>query len=70
MAMKLSALIERDHATGLLVGTVPGIPAAHTQGKTIEDVCANLEEVIGLLNSQDALRPESEFIATISVTMA
>ena len=47
--MNLNAIIERDLETGLLVGSVPGIPGAHTQGETIEEVQANLVEVIALL---------------------
>jgi predicted RNase H-like HicB family nuclease len=49
VGMNLNAVIERDLATGLLVGSVPGIPGAHTQGETIEEVRANLAEVIELL---------------------
>ncbi|WP_142085546.1 type II toxin-antitoxin system HicB family antitoxin [Acidovorax temperans] len=68
--MNFNAVIERDLETGLLVGRVPGIPGAHTQGETIEEVRANLAEVIELLQSQGALEPESEFIATTSLMVA
>lgn len=68
--MLLNAVIERDLETGLLVGSVPGIPGAHTQGRSIEEVRANLKEVLELLKAQDALRPESEFIATTALTLA
>jgi len=68
--MNFNAVIERDLETGLLVGSVPGIPGAHTQGETVEEVRANLAEVIELLRSQDALEPESEFIATTSLMVA
>ena len=68
--MNLNAVIERDLATGLLVGSVPGIPGAHTQGETIEEVRTNLAEVIKLLQSEDALEPESEFIATTALMVA
>ena len=50
--MNLNAVIERDLATGILVGSVPGIPGAHTQGETIEEVRANLAEVIALLQAE------------------
>ena len=33
-----SIQIERDPDTELLVGHVPGVPGAHTQGETIEGV--------------------------------
>ena len=68
--MNFNAIIERDLETGLLVGSVPGIPGAHTQGETIEEVRANLAEVIELLQSEDALTPESEFIATTALMVA
>lgn len=68
--MNLNAVIERDLATGLLVGSVPGIAGAHTQGGTIEEVRTNLIEVIELLRAEDALEPESEFIATMPLMVA
>jgi predicted RNase H-like HicB family nuclease len=70
LGMNLNAVIERDLATGLLVGSVPGIPGAHTQGETIEEVRINLAEVISLLRTEDALEPESEFIATTALMVA
>ncbi len=63
-AMILNAVIERDLKTGLLVGSVPGVPGAHTQGETVEEVRSNLLEVLALLREQGALHPESEFIGT------
>lgn len=57
--MSLHAVIERDLETGLLVGSVPGIPGAHTQGETMEEVCANLAEVLELLKQEGAMEPEA-----------
>ena len=45
----VSVLVERDQDTGLLVGHVPGIPGAHTQGETIDDILTNLSEVMEML---------------------
>ncbi len=42
----MTAYIERDPDTGLLVGTVPG---AHSQGATLDELSANLREVMDLL---------------------
>jgi predicted RNase H-like HicB family nuclease len=42
-------VIERDAQTGLFVGTVPGWPGAHSQGETLEELRANLAEVVQLL---------------------
>jgi predicted RNase H-like HicB family nuclease len=36
--MIVNAAIERDLETNLLVGSVPGIPGAHTQGETVDEV--------------------------------
>jgi predicted RNase H-like HicB family nuclease len=68
--MNWHAVIERDLETGLLVGSVPGLPGAHTQGETVEEVCQNLAEVIELLRDEGALRIESEFVATTALTVA
>ncbi len=66
----LNAVIERDLATGLLVGSIPGIPGAHTQGETLEEVQANLIEVLSLLQEQGADAAESEFVATAVLRVA
>jgi len=62
--MILNAVIERDRKTGLLVGSVPGVPGAHTQGETVEEVRSNLLDVPAILRGEGALHPESEFVAT------
>jgi predicted RNase H-like HicB family nuclease len=50
-AMKTSfqAVIERDCATGLLVGYVPRFPGAHSQGETLDELYDNLREVVAML---------------------
>ena len=44
-----TAVIERDQATGLFVGHVPGWPGAHSQGETFDELRANLHEVMQML---------------------
>ena len=44
-----SAVIERCTDTALLVGHVPGFPGAHSQGQTLDELQANLQEVIAML---------------------
>ena len=68
--MILNVVIERDIETGLLVGSVPGLPGAHTQGATVEEVRENMAEVIELLRDEGALRMESEFVATTALMVA
>lgn len=66
----LTAIIERDLETGLLVGSVPGIPGAHTQGRSVDEVRANLLEVLELLRDEGALTAETEFVATAVLRVA
>ena len=44
-----TAVVESDSATGLFVGYIPGLPGAHTQAATLEELSANLREVMDLL---------------------
>ena len=44
-----TAVIERCSDTGLLVGSVPGFPCAHTQAETLDELQQNLIEVIEML---------------------
>jgi len=43
-----TAYLEWDPETGLYVGIVPGIPGAHTQGATLDELQDNLKEVLEL----------------------
>ena len=43
-----TAYIEWDTETKLYVGIVPGIPGAHTQGATLDELQRNLREVLEL----------------------
>ena len=44
-----SAVVERCPDTGLYVGHVPGFSGVHSQAATLEELNANLREVIELL---------------------
>ena len=44
-----TAVIEKDPETDLFVGYVPGFPGAHSQGATLDELNANLKEVIEML---------------------
>ena len=43
-----TAYVEWDPETKLYVGIVPGIPGAHTQAATLDELQRNLKEVIEL----------------------
>jgi len=47
MAM-ITGYIEKDPETGLYVAIVPGIPGAHTQAQTLDELQENLREVVEL----------------------
>lgn len=64
---KFTAIIERCPETGLYVGSVPGLPGAHSQGQTIDELNANLAEVIEMLLQDGELKLESEFVGMQTV---
>jgi predicted RNase H-like HicB family nuclease len=43
-----TAYVEWDPETKLYVGVVPGIPGAHTQAATLDELRNNLKEVLEL----------------------
>ena len=50
MRMKtFTAVVERDTVTGLLIGYVPGWPGAHSQAESLDELNANLREVVAML---------------------
>ena len=65
-----SAVIERDPDTGLFVGFVPGFPGAHSQGATLDELNANLREVISMLLEDGEPSLESEFVGVQNVAVA
>jgi predicted RNase H-like HicB family nuclease len=44
-----TAVVERSPETGLFVGFIPGFPGAHTQAESLDELNANLREVLALL---------------------
>ena len=65
-----TAVIERDRATGLFVGYVPGWPGAHSQGATLDELRGNLEDVIAMLLEDGDPSFEGEFVGTQTVKVA
>jgi predicted RNase H-like HicB family nuclease len=49
MTRTYTAYVEFDEESGLYVGTVPGLPGAHSQGATLDELQSNLREVIELV---------------------
>jgi len=54
-----TAYVEWDPETKLYVGMVPGIPGAHTQGKSLDELQKNLKEVLELCLEELKGAPEA-----------
>jgi len=50
-----TAYVEFDPETKLYVGIVPGIPGAHTQAKSLDELQKNLKEVVTLYLEEDKI---------------
>ena len=49
MSTEYTIVIEKD-ADGYYVGSVPGLPGCHTQGKSIDQLLERMQEAIALWN--------------------
>jgi predicted RNase H-like HicB family nuclease len=65
-----NVVIERDPDTGLFVGHVPGWPGAHSQGESLDELQANLQEVVSMLLEDGEPTFESEFVAVRTIKVA
>ena len=58
------AVVERCPDIGLFVGFVPGFPGAHTQAESLDELNANLREVVEMLLEDGEPHVEAEFVGT------
>ncbi len=65
-----TAVVERDSDSGLFVGYIPGWPGAHSQGATVEELQANLREVIAMLLEDGEPTLEAEFVGVQTIQVA
>jgi predicted RNase H-like HicB family nuclease len=64
-----AAYIEFDPDTKTYFGMIPSIPGAHTQGDTLEELRANLKEVLELcLEEYDGELPQFVGVLEIEVS--
>ena len=62
-------IVERDE-DGIYVGEVPNLPACYSQGRTIDELMANMREVIELCLEESAdLDGLPEFVGVQRVTV-
>ncbi len=59
MSLTFTAYVEFDPETKMYVGTIPGLPGAHSQGSTLDELQANLREVTQLVLEERKARGES-----------
>jgi predicted RNase H-like HicB family nuclease len=59
MSRTFTAYVEFDPDSKLYVGTVPGLPGAHSQGSTLDELQRNLREVVSLILEEKAARGET-----------
>ena len=67
---QFTAIVERDAETGLLVGYVPGVPGAHSQAESLDELNANLREVLSMLLEDGEQAPRAEFVGIQTVRVA
>lgn len=65
-----TAVVERDPVTGLLVGYIPGFPGAHSQAASLDELNANLREVVAMLLEDGEPKLEAEFVGTQRIAVA
>ena len=65
-----TVVVERDPETTFLVGSVPGFPGAHSQAETLDELQANMREVIEMLLEDGEPAFEGEFVGTQLISVA
>jgi predicted RNase H-like HicB family nuclease len=66
---QFTAVIERCADTKLYVGFVPGLPGAHSQGATLDELHANLVEVLQMLLEDGEPDLRTEFVGTQTIAV-
>ena len=62
-----TAVIQQCPDTGLYIGHIPGIAGAHSQGNSLDELNANLAEVLALIFEDGEPTPQAEFIGIQTV---
>ncbi len=65
-AYNFTVVIEKDE-DGYLVGSVPALKGCHTQGKTMDELLANVKEAIELCLEVEKEVPTEEFVGVQQV---
>jgi predicted RNase H-like HicB family nuclease len=62
--------VERCPETGFYVGWVPGVPGAHSQGESLDELHRNLQEVLQMLQEDGEIDAPGEFVGMQVITVA
>ncbi len=65
-----TAVVEKCPDTELYVGYVPGVPGAHTQGETLDELQQNLREVLEILLEDGEPVLETKFVGKQTILVA
>lgn len=66
---RYTAVVERDPATGLYVGYIPGLSGAHSEATSLDELSRNLKEVIAMLLEDGEPTMETEFVGIHTVQL-
>ena len=73
MTYNFTAEIIRDNEVNQFIGIVPGLPGAHTQAPTLDELYKNLQDVIKLCLEEMTNEEKNElpqFIGTQNISVA
>jgi len=73
MISKVVSYIEKDTESGMYIAVVPGIPGAHTQAQSLDDLQVKLKEVIELCLQEmdpDERKALPEFVGVQQIEVA
>ncbi|HUU40024.1 MAG TPA: type II toxin-antitoxin system HicB family antitoxin [Desulfatiglandales bacterium] len=62
-----TAVIEKCPDTGLYIGYIPGLPGAHSQAESLDELHKNLQEVLEMILEDGEPKMEAEFVGTQTV---
>lgn len=73
MEQLFTAHIEKDIESGYYIGTIPAVPGAHTQAKTLDELAIRLKEVLELCiesMTDEEKKDIPQFIGTQQISIA
>ena len=64
-----TAVVEQDPETSLYAGYIPGIPGAHSQAETLDELNTNLREVVEMLLEDGEPMLDGKFFDTQRISL-